>query len=79
MKNRNKPIYKVGEKILNFTNYETKVKVKNYLNLLIQQNFIPIINNPTRISRKNTTLIDHVNTNHFLNNIMHSGIITTDI
>ena len=25
------------------------------------------------------TIIDHINTNHFLNNDMHSGIITADI
>ena len=32
-----------------------------------------------RILRNNATIIDHVNTNNFLNNYMHSGIITADI
>ena len=59
--------------------YETNVKVKYYLYLLFQINFIPVINKPTRVSRSNATIIDHINANHFLNNDMHSGIITADI
>ena len=37
------------------------------------------MNKPTRVSRSNATIIDHINTNHFLNNDMHSGIITAEI
>ena len=55
------------------------IKVKNYLNLLFQKNFIPVINKPTRASRNNATIIDHININHFLNNDIHSGIMTADI
>ena len=79
MKNSNKAIYIVGDINLTLTDYETNVKVKNYLNLLFQKNFIPVKNKPTRVSRNNATIIDHINTNHFLNNDMHSGIITADI
>ena len=36
--------------------------------------------NPDRKKKKkNATIIDHINTNHFVNNDMHSGIITADI
>ena len=76
---KTKSIYIVGDTNLNLIDYEKNIKVKNYLNLLFQKNFIPVINKPTRVSRNNATIIDHINTNHFLNNYMHSGIITADI
>ena len=79
MKNSDKAIYVVGHTNLSLLDYETNIKVKNYLNLLFQKSFIPVINKPTRVSRNNATIIDHINTNHFLNNYMHSGITTADI
>ena len=79
MKNSNRAIFIVGDTNLNFTDYGTNIKVKNYLNLLFQKNFISVINEPTRVSRSNATIIDHINTNHFLNNNMHSGIVTAVI
>ena len=69
----------MGDTNLNLIDYETNIKVKNYLNLLFQKNFIPVTNKPARVSRNDATIIDHINTNHFLNNDMHSGIITADI
>ena len=42
-------------------------------------NLVPAINKPTRVSGNNVTIIDHISTNHFLNNDIHSGIITADI
>ena len=79
MKNSNEALYIVGYTNLNLTDNETNVKFRNYLNLLFQKIFIPVINKPTRVSRNNATITDHINTNHFLNNDMHSGIVTTDI
>ena len=69
----------VGNTNLNLIDNEKNIKVKNYLNLLFQKNFIPVINRPTRVSRNNATIIDHINTNYFVNNDMHSGITTVDI
>ena len=79
MEKSNKAIYVVGDTNLNLIDYEMNIKVKNYLNLLFQKNFIPVINKPTRVSRNNVTIIDHININHFLNNDIHSGIMTADI
>ena len=61
--------------IVNLIDYKTNVKVNNYVNFL----FIPVINKQTRISGNNATIIHHINTIHFLNNDMDSGIITPDI
>ena len=71
MKNSNKVIYIVGVTNLNLIDYETNITVKNYLNLLFQKNFTPVKNKPTRVSCTNATIIDHINTNHFLNSDMH--------
>ena len=79
MKKSNNAIYIVRHTILNLIYYETNIKVKNYLNLLFQKSFTPVINKPARVSRNNETIIDHINTYHFLNNDMHSRIITADI
>ena len=78
MKNYNKSIYAVDDTNLNLIYYETNIKVKNYLNLLFKKCY-PVINKPTNVSRNNATIIDYINTNHFLNNDMHSGIVTVDI
>ena len=72
MKKSNKAIYIVADTNLNLINWETNIKFKNY-------GFIPVINKPTGVSRNNAAIIDHINTNHFLNNDMHSGIIAADI
>ena len=37
MKNSNRAIFIVGDTNLNFTDYGTNIKVKNYLNLLFQK------------------------------------------
>ena len=76
MRNSNKTTYIY---IIGNTNHdcETNVKVKNYLNLLFIKKIIPVIIKPT--SRNNATMIDHINTNNFLDNDLHSGIITADI
>ena len=65
MKNSNKAIYIVGNTNLNLINCETKIKVKNYLNLLFQKNVILVISKPTRVSRNNAAIIDHINRNLF--------------
>ena len=48
------------------------VKIKNYLILLFQKKNIPVMNKPTRVSCNNATIVDHINTNHFLNNDISS-------
>ena len=47
MKNSNKAIYIVGNTNLNLIDYETNIKVKNYLNQLFQKIFTAVINKPT--------------------------------
>ena len=75
----NKPFYITGDFNLNLLDYKTNTKVKSYLNMIFAHSFIPLINKPTRVSRNNATLIDHILTNTFMSEKYLTGIIKTDI
>ena len=49
------------------------------MNILFQNNYIPLIWKPTRISKTNATIIDHINTNNLLETDIKTGILKTDI
>ena len=77
--NMNKHFYITDDFNLNLLDYKTNTKVKSYLNMIFAHSFIPLINKPTRISRNNATLIDHILTNTFMSEKYLTGIIKTDI
>ena len=53
--------------------------MQNYLSLIYQNNFIPAIKKPTRVTRKTSTIINHVFTNSFVNTNFKTIIFRTDI
>ena len=75
----NKPIYTFGDFNINVLKYNTSKSVKNFVDLIFEYGSLPTINKPTRITRKNSTAIDNIITNSFLNNNLEAGIIETDI
>ena len=79
LKNSNKQLYLVGDFNLNLLDYETNKKVKNFVNLLFQHGLMPLINKPTRVTRRSATLIDLIITNQFDNCLFTSGIIKSQI
>ena len=64
---------------LNLLDHITNTKVKDYLNLAFQDFLIPVINKPTRKTKTDTTLTDHILTNNFVNTDSSTGIAKTDI
>ena len=72
-------MYLVGDLNLNIIDYASNTKVKNFFNLIFQNGLIPVINKPTRVTKKNATAIDHIITNSFINCNLTTGIIKTDI
>ena len=62
-----------------FLDHKTKTKVKDYLNLTFLNFPIPVINKPTRITKTNATLIDHILTNDFVNTGSSTDIVKIDI
>ena len=78
-KKSSKPIYIVGEFNLNALDYECNSKVKNFFNLIFQQGLIPVINKPTRITKKSATAIDHIMTKILVEANITTSIMKTDI
>ena len=79
VKNNGEDLYIVGDMNLNLLDHRSNSKVKEYLNIVSQNLLIPLINKPTRVSKSNATIIDHILTNSFLNTDCSTGIIKIDI
>ena len=56
----NKPIYMLGDFNMNVLKYHTSKSVKNFVDLIFEYGSLPTINKPTRITRKNSTVIDNI-------------------
>ena len=52
---------------------------QSFLNLLYQNSMIPIINKPTRVTRKSASAIDHIITNCFAESNFKTAIFKSDI
>ena len=75
----NKSFFLAGDFNINSLDYSTNSTVKQFFNLAFRNSLIPLINRPTRVSRKTATCIDHILTNSFIDSEIMSGIIKTDI
>lgn len=76
LNNTHKTIFTVGDFNIDLLD-QTNIMVKRYLDTLIQNNILPTITKPTRVTRTTSTLIDNILTNRPL--YAETGIITTDI
>ena len=65
VKNNGKDLYIVGDMNLNLLDHRSNSKVKEYLNIVFQNLLIPMINKPTRVSKSNATIIDHILTKSY--------------
>ena len=71
--------YIAGDFNLNLLDHSLNKKVRNYLNLIYQNSFLPTVNKPTRVTRKTSTIIDHILTNLFVNTNFKTFIFKIDI
>ena len=78
-KRSNKKFHIAGDFNLNVLDHDNCKKVLNFLNLLYQNNMIPIINKPTRVTKKTATAIDHIITNCFVDTNFKTAIFKSDI
>mgnify|MGYP001795064481 FL=1 len=77
--NSNKSFHIAGDFNLNLLDHEHCKRIQNFLNLLFENNMIPIINKPTRVTRTTATAIDHIVTNCFANTNFKTAIFKSDI
>ena len=78
-KSKKQKPYLAGDLNLNLLDHRINTKVKDYLNLTFQNFLIPVINKPTRITKTNATLIDHILTNDFVNTDSSASIVKSNI
>ena len=64
---------------LNVLDHDNCKKVQNFLNLLYQNNMIPIINKPTRVTKKTAAAIECIITNCFVDTNFKTAIFKSDI
>ena len=78
-KTSRKNVFIVGDLNINSLDYESNEPVKNFFNLVFQNDFLPLIHRATRVTKTTATAIDHIITDANFKNKMTSGIIKTDI
>ena len=78
-KTTDKTCFLVGNLNLNLIDYRSNAKVRNFVNLIFQHSFVPIVNKPTRVTKNNATLIDYIITNSFTDQENLTGILKTGI
>ena len=78
-KNSNKVRHIAGDFNLHLLDHENRRKVQDFANLIYQNDMIPTIKKPTRVTRKTATGIDHILTNSFIDTTIKKGIIKSDV
>ena len=70
----------MGDFNLDLCNHESHQQTDDFLNTLLSNAFIPLINRPTRVTAHTSTLIDNIFCNHY-NKLTNSeqGLILTAI
>ena len=68
-----------GDLTLNVLDHDNCKKMENFLNLLYQNNMIPIINKSTRVTRKTATAINYIIINCFNDTNFKTAIFKSDI
>ena len=78
--NSNKIFYIAGHFNLNSLNYDNCKKIQDFVNLIYDTNsMIPMVNKPTRLTRKTARVIDHSITNCSFNSNFKTLIFKSDI
>ena len=78
-KTTDKTCFLVGDLNLNLIDYQSNVKVRNFVNLIFQHSLVPIVNKPTTVTKNNATFIDYTITNSFNDQENLTGILKADI
>jgi hypothetical protein len=79
IKNENKICYLLGDYNINLFNSDSHAQTSDFLDICFSNNFLPLINKPTRITKYSATLIDNIFTNDVINSSISHGIFLADI
>ena len=78
-KTTDKTCFLVRDLNLNLIDYQSNVKVRNFVNLIFQHSLVLIVNKPTRVTKNKATLTDYIITNSFTDQENLTGILKIDI
>ena len=78
LNNESCEVYITGDINIDFFRYNTDNQTSEYLDMLLDLGYLPIITKPTRITDHSATLIDHIYTN-VPQKVVKSGIILAGI
>jgi hypothetical protein len=79
IKNENKICYLLGDYNINLFNSDSHSQTSDFLDTCFSNNFLPLINKPTRITKYSATLIDNIFTNDVINSSISQGIFLADV
>ena len=72
--------YIMGDFNLDLLKHEKHPPTKQFLDMMNANAFIPLINRPTLITKKTSTLIDNIFMNNYdIKDSLYSGILQTDV
>ena len=75
-KNHEKPLFLVGDLNINSLDYWKNPNVRDFINLISQNDVFPLVNRPTRVTKISVTIIDHVLPHTIIDSKVQSGIIS---
>ena len=75
----NKHVFITGDFNIISLDYSSNEHVKDFFHASFQNYFVPLINRPTRVTRKSATCIDHILTNSFIDSEIETGIFKNDM
>ena len=78
LNNKSKEVFVLGDININLSNYNRDNQTSDYLDMLLDLGFTPLITKATRITDHTATLIDHIYTN-VPQKITKAGICLADI
>ena len=78
LNNKGNEVILIGDININFLQYNKNDFTSDYLNMILEMGFMPLITKPTRITEHTATLIDHIYTN-IPDKVITSGICVADI
>ena len=78
-KSHGKPLFLVGDLVINSLDYSINTNVHDFLILVFQNGVFPLVNRPARVTKSSATIIDIVLTNTIIDSEVQSGITKTDI
>ena len=79
IQNEKKKSLIIGDFDLNCLNYNEDSNIRHFYHKVFELGFIPLIDNPTRISKNSVTISDNILTNCVFDNALKKAVIKSDV